>query len=68
MSDKEHKSIADSERSPASEAADDVEFGPPGTHPEDEERQEPEGTSGSDTPKTGPDGKPVVPPSRGTTH
>lgn len=68
VSDQEHKSIADSERSPSSEAADDVNVGPPGTNPEDEERPEPEGTSGSDKQKTGPDGKPVVPPSRGTTH
>ena len=68
MSDEEHKSIAESERSPASEAADNVDLGPPGTNPEDEERQEPEGTSGSDERKTGPDGKPIVPPSRGTTH
>jgi hypothetical protein len=68
VSDQEHKSIAESERSPASQAADDVNVGPPGTNPEDEERQEPEGTSGSDKQKAGPDSKPIVPPSRGTTH
>ena len=51
-----------------SEAADTVNIGPPGTNPEDEERPEPEGTSGSQNQKTGPDGKPIVPPSRGTTH
>jgi hypothetical protein len=68
VSDEEDKSIAESERSPASEAADNVNMGPPGTNPEDEERPEPEGSSGSQKQKIGPDGKPIVPPSRGTTH
>jgi hypothetical protein len=68
MTDEESRNIADSERSPASEAADEVEFGPPGTDPEDEQRVEPPGTAKAADPKTGPDGKPIVPPSRGTTH
>jgi hypothetical protein len=68
VSDQEHKSIADSERSPASEAADKVDIGPPGINPEDEERPEPHGTSGSEKDKIGPDSTPNVPPSRGTTH
>jgi hypothetical protein len=68
VSDHEDKSIAESERSPSSEAADKVDVGPPGTNPEDEERPEPGGTSGSQKEKAGPEGKPIVPPSRGTTH
>lgn len=68
MSDQEHESIADKQRSPATEAADDVEIGPSGTNPEDEQRPEPPGTAEGSDAKTGPDGKPVVPPSRGTTH
>jgi hypothetical protein len=67
MSEDESKSIADSQRSPATEKADEVEIGPPGTNPEDERQPEPPGTAeGGD--KTGPDGKPIVPPSRGVSH
>jgi hypothetical protein len=68
MSEQERKSIADEQRSPASEAAEEVEIGPSGTNPEDEKRPEPPGTAEGAEPKTGPDGKPVVPPSRGTSH
>jgi hypothetical protein len=68
MTEQEQRSIADSERSPASEAADAVETGPSGVDPEDEQRPEPPGTGEGEGSKTGPDGKPVVPPSRGTTH
>jgi len=68
MSEEESRSIADSQRSPASEAADAVESGPAGTNPEDEQRPEPGGTAEAVEPKTGPDEKPIVPPSRGTTH
>jgi hypothetical protein len=68
MSDEKPRTIADSERSPASEAADQVEIGPPGTNPDDEQRPEPGGTAEAVEPKTGPDGKPIVPPSRGTVH
>ena len=63
MSNEEH-SIADDERSPASEAADEVEFGPAATNAEDEERPEPSGTAEATDPKTGPEGGPSVPPSR----
>jgi hypothetical protein len=68
MTEQGQKSIADSERSPASEAADAVESGPSGVDPKDEQRPEPPGTAEGGESKTGPDGKPVVPPSRGTTH
>jgi hypothetical protein len=67
MSEQEQKSIADQQRSPAAEAAEEVEIGPSATNPEDEQRPEPPGTAEGET-KTGPDGKPIVPPSRGTTH
>jgi hypothetical protein len=60
----EERSIADNERSPASEAADEVQFGPQGTNPEDEGRPDPHGTAEAERPKTGPDGEPSVPPSR----
>jgi hypothetical protein len=63
MEDHEH-TIADDERSPVSEAADEVEFGPAGTNAEDEERAEPEGTAEATEPKVGPEGEPSVPPSR----
>lgn len=66
MSEDERRSIADEERSPSSEAADEVPFGPPGTDPEDEHRGEPEGTSEATEPKTDSEGNPVVPPSRRT--
>jgi hypothetical protein len=68
MSEQESRSIADSERSPASDAADAVESGPPAVNPQDEERPEPPGTGEAAETKTGPDGKPIVPPSRGTVH
>lgn len=68
MSEQEPRSIADSERSPASEAADAVETGPPAVNPEDEERPEPRGTGEAVDTKTDPDGNPIVPPSRGTVH
>lgn len=68
MSDEQRESIADDQRSPASEAAEEVENGPAATNPEDEERPEPPGTAEGSEPKTGPDGKPIVPPSRGTSH
>jgi hypothetical protein len=66
MTDKDRPSIADHQRSPASDAADEVEFGPDGVNEQDEERPEPPGTAEATEPKTGPDGRPVVPPSRGT--
>jgi hypothetical protein len=67
MGDEKSRSIADNQRSPAADKADEVEAGPPATNPDDERRPEPPGTAeGSD--KTDPDGKPVVPPSRGVTH
>jgi hypothetical protein len=68
MTEHEHESIADKQRSPASEAAEEVEIGPSATNPEDEQRPEPPGTAEGPETKTGPDGKPVVPPSRGTLH
>jgi hypothetical protein len=68
MSEPERKSIADAQRSPASEAADEVEIGPSSTNPEDQERREPRGMAEGSEEKTGPDGKPIVPPSRGTSH
>lgn len=64
MGDEGQKSIAENQRSPATEAADAVEFGPPGTNPEDEQRQEPSGGAEATEPKTGPEGEPSVPPSR----
>jgi hypothetical protein len=64
MDNEERNSIADNQRSPASEAADEVEFGPAGTNPEDEERTEPPGGTEATEPKTGPEGEPSVPPSR----
>jgi hypothetical protein len=63
MAHEEH-SIADDERSPASEAADEVDFGPAGTNATDEEQPEPPGTAEATEPKTGPEGEPSVPPSR----
>jgi hypothetical protein len=68
MSEQEPQSIADKQRSPASEAAEEAEIGPSATNPEDEQRPEPPGTSDGPDAKTGPDGKPIVPPSRGTSH
>jgi hypothetical protein len=68
MSEHEPGSIADHQRSPASQAADEVSTGPPGTNPEDEQRPEPPGTAEAADSKTGPDDTPVTPPSRGTTH
>jgi hypothetical protein len=68
VTEQESKSIADSERSPASEAADAVETGPPAINPEDEQRPEPPGTADAAHSKTGPDDQPNVPPSRGTRH
>lgn len=68
MSEQERKSVADKQRSPAAEAADEVDIGPSATNPEDEQRPEPPGTAEGPDEKTGPEGKPVVPPSRGTTH
>jgi len=65
VGEQEPESIADKQRSPASEAADEVETGPPAINPEDEQRPEPPGTAEAAEPKTGPDGKPVVPPSHG---
>ena len=63
MGNEEH-SIADNERSPASEAADEVEFGPTGTNADDEQQPEPPGTAEANEPKVGPEGQPSVPPSR----
>jgi len=68
MSESESRSIADNERSPATDAADEVEFGPSGTNEEDERRPEPPGTSEAAEPKTDADGNPVVPPSRHGAH
>ena len=64
----EEESIADNERSPATEAADEVEFGPAATNEEDEQRPEPAGTAEATEPKEGPEGEPSMPPSRGTRH
>jgi hypothetical protein len=64
MDNEEQGSIADNERSPASEAADEVEFGPAGTNAEDEQRAEPPGTADAEQAKAGPEGEPSVPPSR----
>ena len=64
MDDEGQRSIAENQSSPATEAADEVEFGPPGTNPEDEQRTEPSGGSEATEPKTGPEGEPSVPPSR----
>lgn len=64
--EEQRRSIADDERSPASEAADAVPFGPSGTNAEDEQRQEPQGTSEATEPKTDSEGNPIVPPSRQT--
>ena len=41
MSEQKPESIADKQRSPAGEAADEVDIGPPATNPEDEQRPEP---------------------------
>jgi hypothetical protein len=68
MSEEKPRSVADDQRSPVSKAADQVDFGPSATNPEDEERPEPDGASEAAEPKTGPDGQPVVPPSRGSVH
>lgn len=68
MSDEERNSIADNQRSPATEAADEAASGPPAINPADEQRPEPAGTAEAAEAKLGPDGKPVVPPSRGTVH
>ncbi len=68
MSDEERKSIADNQRSPAAEAADEVTTGPPATNPEDEQRPEPPGTAEAVEPNFGPDGEPVIPTSRGSVH
>ena len=65
MSTEERPSIADNERSPASEAADEVPFGPSATNPDDE-RPEPPGTAEAAEPKTDTEGQPSVPPSRQT--
>jgi hypothetical protein len=59
----EKRRIADDERSPASEAADEVDIGPPATNERDE-RAEREGSSEAMEPKTDSEGKPIVPPSR----
>ena len=64
MSEQEPQSIADKQRSPASEAADEAGTGPSATNPEDEQRTEPSGGSEATEPKTGPEGEPSVPPSR----
>jgi hypothetical protein len=45
VSDERKPTIADDERSPASEAADQVPFGPDATKPEDERKPEPGGTA-----------------------
>jgi hypothetical protein len=68
MSNEERKSIAENQRSPATDAADEVTTGPPATNPEDEQRSEPPGTAEGAEPKIGPDGKPVISPSRGAVH
>lgn len=68
MNEEEANSIAENQKSPTSEAADQVETGPPATNPEDEHRPEPPGTAEGEDTKTGPGGTPSVPPSRGTTH
>ncbi len=68
MAEQESNSIADNQRSPATQAAEEVEIGPAATNPEDEQRPEPPGTAEAAEPKTGPQGKPIVPPSRGTSH
>ena len=59
MTDRDKPSIADNERSPVSEAADEIETGPAGVDEADEKRPEPPGTAEAPAPKVGPDGKPV---------
>lgn len=63
MSDKRKPSIADDERSPVSEAADQVPFGPSGTKPQDKEKPEPAGTADKPRGAEGDD-EPTVPPAR----
>lgn len=64
MSDERKPKIADDERSPASEAADQVPFGPSGTKPEDEREAEPEGTADKPPGIKGQEDEPTVPPAR----
>ena len=45
MTEQERPKIADSQKSPMDEAAEDVSFGPPAYTEEDKEREEPPGTS-----------------------
>lgn len=66
MSDEQKKpTIAENERSPASEAAEKVPFGAQ-PHPPEDESEEPAGTAETPEPKTDADGRPIVPPSRQT--
>lgn len=64
MNDEHRPTIAENEKSPASEAADNVPFGPDGTKPEDERKPEPKGTADGTEPPGDEEGKPVVPPAR----
>jgi hypothetical protein len=68
MGNEERRTIAENERSPATEAADQVEFGPDATNEEDEQRPEPSGGAEATGPKVGPEGEPVVSPARGVKH
>jgi hypothetical protein len=63
MGDEKRPTIADHERSPASDAAEDVEFAPPPVSDADEQ-EEPRGTAEATEPKTDAEGGPNVPPSR----
>jgi hypothetical protein len=65
VSDEREPTIADNERSPASEAADRVPFGPSGTKPEDEHEAEPKGTAEQPDGAAGQSDDNTVPPARG---
>lgn len=64
MSEERKPSIADDERSPVSEAADQVPFGPSGTKPQDEREPEPEGAADKPRASEGREDEPTVPPAR----
>lgn len=64
VSDERKPTIADKERSPVSEAADEVPFGPSGTKPEDERESEPAGTADKPRKAEGQEDEPTIPPAR----
>jgi hypothetical protein len=61
VSTDEDPTIADNERSPAADAADQVEFGPEALNEQDQRKPEPEGTA--DLPEKA-EGDPTVAPAR----